>query len=63
MNTIIIAIYFEMTLFDALIITTTKRFFHLILINLKKMLRNKELTHFSLSYLKTFETFKLDDIK
>ena len=29
----------------------------------EKMLRYKKLTHFSLSYLKTLEFFKLDDIK
>ena len=30
---------------------------------LEEMLRRKKLTHFSLSYLKPFETFKLDDVK
>ena len=30
---------------------------------LKKTLRRKKLTHFSLSYLKTFEFFKFDNMK
>ena len=30
---------------------------------LEETLRRKKLTHFSLSYLKIFESFKLDDMK
>ena len=58
----IVAICFEMTLFDASIIII-ERFFLFNNDEFKKTLRRKKLTHFSLLYLKILEFSKFDDMK